>query len=81
MENVGKRTPSDPMETGCRGKSPSDRRETVRERLSNISFKNEAFIISERYCRQCFKNEAFIISERYCLQSLFLFLNSMFSGY
>ena len=36
MENVGKRTPSDPMETGCRGKSPSDRRETVRKRLSNI---------------------------------------------
>ena len=44
-------------------------------------FKNEAFIISERYCRQCFKNETFIISERYCRQSLFLFLNSMFSGY
>ena len=27
VENVGKWTPSDPMETGCRGKSPSDRRE------------------------------------------------------
>ena len=24
VENVGKRTPSDPMETGCRGKRPSD---------------------------------------------------------
>ena len=24
VENVGKRTPSDPMESGCRGKSPSD---------------------------------------------------------
>ena len=24
LENVGKRTPSDPMETGCRGKNPSD---------------------------------------------------------
>ena len=24
MENVGKRIPSDPMETGCRGKRPSD---------------------------------------------------------
>ena len=24
VENVGKRTPSDPMETGCREKSPSD---------------------------------------------------------
>ena len=22
VENVGKRTPSDPMETGCRGKNP-----------------------------------------------------------
>ena len=27
VENVGKRTPSDPMETGCRGKNPSDCRE------------------------------------------------------
>ena len=36
-ENVGKRTPSYPMETGCRGKSPSDRRETVRERLSKYT--------------------------------------------
>ena len=34
VENVGKRTPSDPMETGCRGKNPSDCRESVRERLS-----------------------------------------------
>ena len=32
--NVGKRTPSDPMEMGCRGKSPSDCRLSVRERLS-----------------------------------------------
>ena len=32
--NVGKRTQSDPMETGCRGKSPSDCRLSVRERLS-----------------------------------------------
>ena len=37
VENVGKRTPSDPMETGCRGKSPSDRRETVRERLTKYT--------------------------------------------
>ena len=29
MGNVGKRTPSDPMETGCRGKNPSDCRESV----------------------------------------------------
>ena len=32
--NIGKRTPSDPMETGCRGKNPSGCRESVRERLS-----------------------------------------------
>ena len=37
VENVGKRTPLDPMETGCRGKSPSDHRETVRERLSKYT--------------------------------------------
>ena len=35
--NVGKRTPSDPMETGCRGKSPSDCRLSVRERLSKYT--------------------------------------------
>ena len=34
---IGKRTPSDPMEPGCRGKSPSDCRETVRERLSKYT--------------------------------------------
>ena len=34
VENVGKRTPSDPMEPGCRGKSPSDCLEKVRERLT-----------------------------------------------
>ena len=39
VENVGKRTPSDPMETGCRGKSPSDCRESVRERLSKYAAK------------------------------------------
>ena len=33
VENVGKRTPSDPMETGCRGTSPSDCRMSVRESL------------------------------------------------
>ena len=37
--NIGKRTPSDPMETGCRGKSPSDSRESVRERLNNYTTK------------------------------------------
>ena len=35
--NIGKRTLSDPMQTGCRDKSPSDRRETVRERLSKYT--------------------------------------------
>ena len=34
VENVGKRTPSDPMETGCRGTSPSDCRMSFRESLS-----------------------------------------------
>ena len=29
VENVGKLTPSDPMETDCRGKNPSDCRESV----------------------------------------------------
>ena len=29
VENVGKRTPSDPMETRCGGKNPSDCRESV----------------------------------------------------
>ena len=33
VENVGKWTPSDPMETGSRGKSPSDCRKLVCERL------------------------------------------------
>ena len=32
-----KRTPSDPMETGCRGKSPSDCRLSVRGRLSKYT--------------------------------------------
>ena len=39
VENVSKRTPSDPMETGCRGKNPSDYRESVRERLSKYTAK------------------------------------------
>ena len=37
VENVDKRTPSDPMEPGYRGKSLSDCRETVRERLSKYT--------------------------------------------
>ena len=37
--NIGKRTPSDPMETGCRGKNPSDSCESVRERLNKYTTK------------------------------------------
>ena len=37
VENVGKRTPSDPMDTGCRGKSSSDCRMSVREGLKSIN--------------------------------------------
>ena len=39
VENVGKRTPSDLVETGCHGKSPWDCRESVHERLSNYTAK------------------------------------------
>ena len=39
VENVSKRTPSDPMETACRGKSPLDCRESVRERLDKYTAK------------------------------------------
>ena len=38
--NIGKRTPSDPMETGCRGKNPWDCLESVRERLSTYTAKS-----------------------------------------
>ena len=39
VKNVGKRTPSDLMETGCRGKNPSDRRMSVCKRLITYSAK------------------------------------------
>jgi len=39
VEDVGKRTPSDPMETGCRGKSLSDCRKSVCEKLSKYTAK------------------------------------------
>ena len=39
MGNVGKWSPSDPMETSCHGKNPSDCRESVRERLSKYTAK------------------------------------------
>ena len=38
--NIGKWTPSDPMETGCRGKKPWDCLESVRERLSTYTAKS-----------------------------------------
>ena len=39
VEIFDKRTPSDPMETGCGGKNPSDCRESVRKRLSKYTAK------------------------------------------
>ena len=39
VENVGKRTPSDLIETGCRGKKLSDRRMSVRKRLNKYTTK------------------------------------------
>ena len=39
VENVAKRTPSDPMETGCGGKNPSDCSESVGQRLSKYTAK------------------------------------------
>ena len=39
MGNVGKRTPSDPMETGCSGKNPWDCRMSVHKRLSKYTAK------------------------------------------
>ena len=39
VENVGKRTPSDPMGKSCGGKNPSDCRKSVRERLSKYTAK------------------------------------------
>ena len=37
---IGKRTPSDPMETGCRGKNPWACLESVRERFSIYTAKS-----------------------------------------
>ena len=48
VENVGKRTPSDPMETGCRGKNSSDRHMSIRDRLSLQSVRNSHEIQSCR---------------------------------
>ena len=46
VEIVGKRTPSDAMETGCRGKNPSDCRESVCERLRTYTAK---YILSSKF--------------------------------
>jgi len=45
--NIGKRTPSDPMETGCCGKNPSDCRESVRERLSKYTARIHRTVASQ----------------------------------
>ena len=45
MENVGKRTPSDPMETGCHGTSPSDCRMSFRESLSIYTLYKQQTIV------------------------------------
>ena len=45
--NIGKRTPSDPMETGCRGKNPLDCRESVRERLSKYTARIHPTVASQ----------------------------------
>ena len=42
IENVGKRTPLDPMKTGCRGKSPSDCRESVCETLMETGCRDKS---------------------------------------
>ena len=44
VENVGKRTPSDATETGCRGKNPSDCRESV-----IILYENYSAILSRSH--------------------------------
>ena len=55
--------------------------------LLALLFENEAYNIFTTFMRKRtvislrFKNEAFIISKCYCNQLLFLFLNSMLSGY
>ena len=47
VENVGKRTPSHPMETGCHGKSPSDRCMSVRKRLSKYTARIHRTVASQ----------------------------------
>ena len=47
VENVGKRTPSDPMETGCRGKNPSDSRMSIRKRLSTYTARVHRTVASQ----------------------------------
>ena len=47
VRNINKRTPSDLMETGCRGKDPSDCSESVRERLSNYTARIHQTVASQ----------------------------------
>ena len=42
VENVGKRTPSDPMETDCCDKSPSDCRVSVYETLMETGCRDKS---------------------------------------
>ena len=42
VENVGRRTPSDPMEKGCCGKNPSDWLEPVCEALMETDCRNKS---------------------------------------
>ena len=46
VENVGKRTSSDPMETGCSGKRPSDIAACHFERDLELHYKVEAPLAS-----------------------------------
>ena len=45
--NIGKQPPSDLMETGCRGKNPSDCRESVREILSKYTARIHRTVASQ----------------------------------
>ena len=58
VENVGKRTPSDPMETGCRGKNPSDCRQSV-------------IILYENYCASIVLSRSqFLYNRRHTIHTI-----------
>ena len=64
--NVGKRTPSDPMETGCGGKSSSDCRMSVRKRLSKDTGKYSCG--RDGKCRQT--DHSFHINRRHTIDAI-----------